>query len=310
MESHFSQRVARMARSLWRRPARPAARPAFRPALECLEGRTVPSTLSGIHATGVAGPVRSAVPSGAVFRATDVPRRVDFPDVFTTSFVTVPQSMTIASLKVQLNLTYPLDNDLTIDLIAPDGTDVPLSAFEGTGANFQGTVFDDAAATPIWAGNSPFAGPYQPEGSLSALAGTNAQGTWQLQIIDGGANSGTLNSWSLIIQPVGGANAAAQQDGIFRPVTVASPSLAPTDALPTTLPMAGNPLMAGRTDAIVARPAAWSPKVTGEEPVVVPADTGLVPPSHVHVRTGGRHELNGTGDSGGLVNGIDGEMMP
>src|SRR5262249_58407780 len=117
--------------------------------------------------------------------------RVDFPDVFTFSSIDVAQSLAIAGVQVQLNITYPLDNDLTIDLIAPDGTDVPLSAFEGTGANFQDTVFDDAAATPIWASNSPFAGSYRPEAPLSSLAGKSAQGTRQLAIIDWGAGAGT-----------------------------------------------------------------------------------------------------------------------
>jgi subtilisin-like proprotein convertase family protein len=189
MELNFSQRVARLARLFRHRSApRRAGRPRFRPALEGLEERALLST---------------------VFRAIDVPQRVDFPDVFTTSSIDVPQGLTIASVKVQLDITYPLGNDLTIDLIAPDGTDVPLSSFEGTGANFQNTVFDDAAATPIWAGNSPFAGSYRPEAPLSSLAGKNAQGTWQLEIIDWGASAGTLNSWSLIVQPVGSPAPAA-----------------------------------------------------------------------------------------------------
>jgi subtilisin-like proprotein convertase family protein len=144
-----------------------------------------------------------------VFHATDVPQRVDFPDVFTTSYINVPQNLTIANLRVQLNITYPLDNDLTIDLIAPDGTDVSLSSFEGSGANFQNTVFDDAAATPIWAGTSPYSGSYRPETPLSALAGLNAQGTWQLQIVDWGASAGTLNSWSLVVDSVGSPTTAS-----------------------------------------------------------------------------------------------------
>jgi hypothetical protein len=46
-KSNFSQRVARLARSLWRRPApRATTRRPFRPRLECLEDRTVPSTLT------------------------------------------------------------------------------------------------------------------------------------------------------------------------------------------------------------------------------------------------------------------------
>jgi subtilisin-like proprotein convertase family protein len=150
-----------------------------------------------------------AASSPIVVRAADTPQPVDFLDVFTTSFVDVPQNVTIANLKVQLDITYPLDNDLTIDLISPNGTDVPLSYFEGTGSNFQNTIFADSAATPIWAGNSPFAGSYQPESPLSALAGTNAQGTWELEIIDWGASFGTLNSWSLIVQPAGSPASAA-----------------------------------------------------------------------------------------------------
>jgi hypothetical protein len=47
MKSNFSQRLARLARSLWRRPAPcAAARPRFRPGLEYLEDRLVPSTLT------------------------------------------------------------------------------------------------------------------------------------------------------------------------------------------------------------------------------------------------------------------------
>src|SRR5262249_21283336 len=193
MRANVSPRLARLASFLWRRPARrPLARRPARPTLECLEDRALLSTLGVINLNS--GPVATpstAAPTQTVFRAADVPQRVDFPDVFTTSYLDIAQGLTIASLKVQLDMTYPLDNDLTIDLIAPDGTDVPLSAFEGTGANFQGTIFDDAAATPIWAGNSPFAGSYRPEAPLSSLAGKSAQGTRQLAIIDWGAGAGT-----------------------------------------------------------------------------------------------------------------------
>jgi subtilisin-like proprotein convertase family protein len=178
MKSQVSRHFARLARSLWRRPApRPAARRPFRPALDFLEDRNLLSTVS-FHAA----------------------------DVFTNSSVNVPRSLSIASVKVQLDITYPLDNDLTIDLIAPNGTDVSLSSFEGGGANFQGTLFDDNAATPVWAADSPFAGSDRPETPLSALAGMNAQGTWQLAIIDWGGSSGTLNSWSLIVQTAGSPN--------------------------------------------------------------------------------------------------------
>jgi subtilisin-like proprotein convertase family protein len=225
MKSSLSRRVARLAH-LFRNPPVPrrVGRPRFRPVLEGLEERSLRSTLSLVNpaAGSAAAPARFAASSPVVVAATDVPQPVDFLDVFTTSSVYVPQGVTVGSLKVQLGITYPLDNDLTIDLIAPDGTDVPLSYFEGSGANFQGTVFDDNAATPIWAGDSPFAGSYRPETPLSAVAGMNAQGTWQLQIIDWGASYGTLNSWSLIIQPTGSpVTASSLVVGGFPPSTTA-----------------------------------------------------------------------------------------
>jgi subtilisin-like proprotein convertase family protein len=202
MNWNISHPLARLARAFRYRPAqRPAGRPRCRPVLEYLEDRSLLSTMGVVPAGSLAS--SSPVPPPVVVRAADVPQPVDFPDVFTTSSVNVAQNLTIAAVKVQLNITYPLDNDLTIDLIAPDGTDVSLSSFEGSGANFQNTTFDDSAATPIGAANSPFAGSYRPESPLSALAGKSALGTWQLQIVDWGGSAGTLSSWSLIIQPTG-----------------------------------------------------------------------------------------------------------
>jgi subtilisin-like proprotein convertase family protein len=277
MKSNLSQHVARLTRFL-RRPStpRPAGRRRFHPALETLEDRSVPSTLTVVNPSGggpdaprsepapaqVGGaatspshvlgassgssntttPASPTLPRTVVFHATDVPQPVSYLDVFTTSYLNVNQNLPIGSLQVQLNITYPVDNDLTIDLIGPDGTDVPLSYFEGYGANFQNTIFADAAATPISAGKSPFAAAYQPESPLSAFAGTNAGGTWELQIIDWGASSGRLNSWSLIVQPYGSAN----------PLAAASSTRAASAALPSTPAAPGSTLIAGQANASAA----------------------------------------------------------
>jgi subtilisin-like proprotein convertase family protein len=277
MKSIFSEHVARLTRFLRRQSTpRPAGRRRFRPALEPLEDRFVPSTLtvanlagggldaprgepapaqvggaatSSGHAPGAssgsstaAAPTNPTVPPAVVFHATDVPQPVSYLDVFTTSYLNVNQNLPVGSLKVQLNITYPVDNDLTIDLIGPDGTDVTLSYFEGYGANFQNTIFSDAAATPISAGKSPFAGSYRPDSPLSAFAGTNAAGTWELQIIDWGASSGRLNSWSLTVLPYGVANSLA----------AASSTNAVNAALPSTPPAPASTSIAGQVNARAA----------------------------------------------------------
>ena len=52
----------------------------------------------------------------------------------------------------------------------------------------------------ITSGSAPFTGSYQPEQPLSVLDGLNAAGDWQLEVIDdAGIDTGTLESWDLIL---------------------------------------------------------------------------------------------------------------
>ena len=54
------------------------------------------------------------------------------------------------------------------------------------------TVFDDEASTSIYDGTAPFAGSYQPDGSLSNFDGQSITGTWQLLITNGHSSTGTV----------------------------------------------------------------------------------------------------------------------
>jgi subtilisin-like proprotein convertase family protein len=102
-------------------------------------------------------------------------------------------SITDVNVSVRLNHTF--DFDLTLSLVHPDGTVVLLSANNGgsgdnygTGANDCSgtpTVFDDSAASPIFANSAPFAGTFRPESPLSALNGKPTNGTWKLRVTDG-----------------------------------------------------------------------------------------------------------------------------
>ncbi|MGE3819128.1 MAG: hypothetical protein AB7I30_06800, partial [Isosphaeraceae bacterium] len=97
------------------------------------------------------------------------------------STITLPSinNFVIQNFTLSLNITFPRDPDLTAQLIAPDGTVVSLFSgvgSTGTQANFNNTIFDDAAGTSIVNGGPPFFGrfkPLDPQG-LSKLNGSSS----------------------------------------------------------------------------------------------------------------------------------------
>ena len=119
--------------------------------------------------------------------------------------ITIPGALSnILNATVTANITYQNDAHLTLTLVSPNGTAYVLANGPDlpSGANFNGTTFDDAATSPIYFASPPFAGAYQPETPLTSLAGAIAPGTWTLQIsATNGVSTGSLNSWSLAFYP-------------------------------------------------------------------------------------------------------------
>ncbi|MCA1585121.1 MAG: proprotein convertase P-domain-containing protein, partial [Acidobacteria bacterium] len=115
----------------------------------------------------------------------------------------------ITKVTVSLHITHTFNGDLDISLIGPDNTIVELSSDNGGSNNNYGnscgdrTNFDDAAATAITAGVTPFAGTFRPEAALSAFngkSGVAANGTWRLRVVDDtGGDIGSLVCWSVAI---------------------------------------------------------------------------------------------------------------
>ncbi|MFM7076088.1 MAG: S8 family serine peptidase, partial [Planctomycetaceae bacterium] len=105
----------------------------------------------------------------------------------------------ITDLDVTVSLTHTFVGDLTLRLVAPDGTPVLLARQRGVaGQAYSATIFDDEATTTIGAGAAPFTGRFRPESPLSLLDGRSANGRWTLEVADDGpGDSGTLASWSL-----------------------------------------------------------------------------------------------------------------
>ncbi len=140
-----------------------------------------------------------------------------------SSSIVVPDSYVIAGdktaagqsvMQIQLNISFADDPDLTATLYHYDPSGDPLGPgvilFSGVGsgtnaANFNNTVLDDNAATPIQEGSAPFFATYDPQESLATVfappTGMNVQGTWTLVVQNTSSTiTGTVNSWSLTFQ--------------------------------------------------------------------------------------------------------------
>ena len=139
-------------------------------------------------------------PTIARYEAAGLPLSIPDPGT-TTASLFVPDSLPIVDLDVELDITHTWDEDLDVCLISPGGTRVELfTDVGGDGNNFTETILDDEAAATISAGSAPFTGRYRPESPLSVLDGTDAAGTWTLEISDDyGWDSGTLNRWALVL---------------------------------------------------------------------------------------------------------------
>ena len=207
-------------------------------------------TLSGNYSLTLASTIKSKLGDAAGYRSerrsrcardisdttttvtstsTDVPKAIG--GKVAESVINITDPFLIQSITLTMNLTYPNDPNLSAVLIAPDGTQVPLFTNVGqvgsSKANFQNTVFDDSASTPIQNGAAPFFGKFNPQEPLGALVtkGELSSGTWILEITSTGVSTGSLTSWSLSLgKPVPstglGESGADQTSAHFRIFTM------------------------------------------------------------------------------------------
>jgi leucyl aminopeptidase len=130
--------------------------------------------------------------------STDVPKAIN--NIATVLSQTVIASTeTVVDVDVEIDVQHNADRDLDVFLIGPNGTRVELTTDNGgTGNDFTDTIFDDESTTTLQAGDPPYTGRFRPEGSLAALDGIPASGTWKLEITDDAANNvGNLLGWRL-----------------------------------------------------------------------------------------------------------------
>lgn len=132
----------------------------------------------------------------------------------------------VTKVTVGLYITHTYDEDLTIQLVSPDGVTNTLAAQRGGFGQNYGlacspdslrTTFDDDAAMPISVGVPSFVGSYRPEEPLAVYAGkagTNVNGTWLLHVVDDTPSfAGVIQCWSLFFSGASCADGGGECSG-------------------------------------------------------------------------------------------------
>jgi len=122
-----------------------------------------------------------------------------------TSTVNYPTSLIIGDLNVTVDYTHTWIGDVSLTLISPSGTRVTLVNINT--CSFQTNLnlkFNDGAVNTINCNTPNVSYPtlhtFKPVTPLSAFNGEVSNGTWTLEIIDGGpGDTGTVNEWALEI---------------------------------------------------------------------------------------------------------------
>jgi subtilisin-like proprotein convertase family protein len=165
-----------------------------------VQSATPTSTLTGTPSTPTATPSCSVT-----YPSTNIPMPIPDQGVI-TSTLTINDMGTIADIKVtNLAFQHTYASDLTAYVISPQGTRVALFSHicgsEGWTAGNTGFSISRQAASRLGTTCPPGQAEYLPEEeSLDPLVGQSANGTWLLEVSDGGPSDvGTLLSWSLWI---------------------------------------------------------------------------------------------------------------
>lgn len=141
-----------------------------------------------------------------LFEWPQLPRDIA-PGATLNAILNVTESFVIQDVRFGFTMTTPNVQNILATLIAPDGTQVQL--FDGAqfepGANFTGTILDDAADTPIQEALAPFQGTFNPQRALGTFIGKGSRGNWRL-VLQNRATQATgtarLQAWSLTFKKI------------------------------------------------------------------------------------------------------------
>ena len=143
--------------------------------------------------------------SCATFTSFDVPRNIQDSTATTLGLtevnILVPDDLPILDIDVKVGISHTYDEDLTLSIIHPDGREIILVQNQGgSGNNFDYTIFDAEANDPIQSGSPPFTGNFIPQGDLTSLYNSSAQGNWRFKVVDNATqDTGIIENVELIM---------------------------------------------------------------------------------------------------------------
>ncbi len=121
-------------------------------------------------------------PIHEIDESTDVPQDID-DNATVESTLDVAKDERIDEVNVRVDITHTYIGDLTVTLVAPDGTEVRLHDRSGGSTDDIHTWYDTET---------------EPVDDLSVLNGKSSAGTWKLRVTDhAGGDTGTLDAWKL-----------------------------------------------------------------------------------------------------------------
>ncbi len=177
---------------------------------------TLARTATATPSVGITGTPPATPVCALTYSSADVPKAVPDQGV-TTSTLTVGDAGTIADIRVvSLTLEHTYASDLSAYLTGPDGTRTALFTHvcgsEVWTPGNTGFSLARSGAPVLGTTCPPGQGAYLPEeGSLNVFVGKMSNGTWTLEVQDGGPwDTGTLHAWGLWISyagpscPIGG----------------------------------------------------------------------------------------------------------
>ena len=132
-----------------------------------------------------------------------IPETADVGNMITDS-ITIPKIATITDIDLFIALNHTFERDLTIRLVAPNGSSVIVYDGEGFVPNSDNivTIFDDNSPhSMIEDSLVQFGTTIKPSNAMnSVFSGSNSLGVWRLLINDGQAlDTGRLYAWGLRI---------------------------------------------------------------------------------------------------------------